>query len=57
MGTVFPVYPPEDLNNLDLAKRKELAMAIRQVLHTDPEVRELIKRKTAGKFEELKGRK
>jgi formaldehyde-activating enzyme involved in methanogenesis len=45
MGLFFPVYPPEDLDKLDQQKRGELKAAIRQVLHNDPDIKNLIKEK------------
>jgi hypothetical protein len=56
MGIPFPVYPPEDLDQLDQAKRKELATAIREVLRTDADVQRLLREKTSEKFRELLNR-
>jgi len=64
MGTVFPIYPPDDLNKLDKQKREELKAAIRHALQYDsdvkkllddklPEIRRLLKDKTDEVYKAL----
>jgi hypothetical protein len=51
MGLYFPVYPPEDLAKLDQQKRIQLKTAIINVLHNDPDVRQMIKDKTKATYQ------
>jgi hypothetical protein len=65
MGLFFPVYPPNELNNVEQHKRSELKAEILRVLQTDPDVRKLLedklpelrrllKDKTRARFEDLR---
>jgi hypothetical protein len=54
MGLYFPIYPPEDLGKLDQQQRIKLKTAIINVLHNDPEVKQMIKDKTKDTFDALK---
>jgi len=45
MAQTSNVYPPQDLEKLDEAKRQKLKEAIMKVLLNDPEVKELIRKK------------
>jgi hypothetical protein len=53
MGMHFIVYPPEDLAKLDQQKKIKLKTAIMDVLHNDPEVRQLIQEKTKATYTKL----
>jgi hypothetical protein len=58
MAILHPIYTHDDLKALpDKQKRHELSAAILAVLHSDMEVRDLIRKKTQHKWEELKGKK
>ena len=63
MGQFSNVFPPEDLVKLDAESRQKLREAITKVMHSDPDVRKLIREKnklirekTWKEYEQLLGK-
>ena len=57
MGAFPPVYPPEDLDQLDDKKRQILRNAVMKELIASRQVHRILKRKTQSVFNGLIGRR
>jgi hypothetical protein len=57
MTILHPIYNDDDLGDLTLAERRDLARHIHTLLQTDHDVKTLIRNKTAVLFAKLKRKK
>ena len=54
MGILHPIYTDNDLKDLTVRKRQELSQAIFHLLQTDPDVKKMLREKTAALYDRLK---
>ncbi len=57
MTILHPIYTNDDLENLSIADRQDLARHIHTLLQNDEEVKTLLRGKTAALFERLRKKK
>ncbi len=57
MTILHPIYTNDDLENLSVADRQDLARHIHTLLQNDEEVKTLLRGKTAALFERLRKKK